>query len=328
MEPLAVDLAGSGAVVVVPSWPVIGTLSDFDDTGSVYLEQTAVAVCSVRFARSTAADHGGDPDDLTVLGHSGGAPLAARVALVDEPPWPGVDCYPGLSAHVDRFVGTSGDFTNEYQYAPFAAEAHRPYDVFELEITNGDLEVRLFHGLADTTVESFVPAAFDERLDVEGLRSRLLYVDGRHGEMIDPSSRVGRFVADQVVAFVHGRGSVHEESGVDATLTFGESGCGVVGATGVAVDRLLHIALVNETSVPVWFSLVGYSPEITDAEVTWIVSYGPSDIRNPPTGGDVYTFIRVEPGAEGDMDIVFVSDTHRWIAFCMPRDSPVTRRPR
>ena len=165
MEPLATEMARSGAVVVVPSWPVITDRPPSDTSEDVYFDQTAAAVCAVRFARSTAAEHGGDPTDLTVLGHSAGAPLGARVALVEEPPWPGIDCYPGVSSHVDRFVGTAGDFDGETQYSSWIPDIYRPYDVFDLDVTNGDLEMRLVHGVDDWNVWAEVSTSFDEHLE-------------------------------------------------------------------------------------------------------------------------------------------------------------------
>jgi acetyl esterase/lipase len=318
MEPLAVDLAESGAVVVVPSWPVLTEMPALDTTDDVYFASTAAAVCSVRFARATAVEHGGDPSDLTVLGHSGGAPLAARVALVEEPPWPGIDCYPGVSSHVDRLVATGCDFHNEYQYSMWIPEVHHPYDVFELVIANRELEVELFHGISDLTVESWHPSEFDQHLDAAGVRSGLLYVEGSHGTLIDPSTPAGRFVADQVAALVHGATSVFDEPVDAATLTFDDTACQSAGPASVPVDRLLRVTTVNESSVPVWFSLVGFEPDLTDDEVAAVVAAGPRSFYDPPDGVDVGVFALVAPGNEDELNVVFVRDAHRWISYCMP----------
>jgi acetyl esterase/lipase len=98
MEPLARAVAADGAVVFVPSWPVIDQVAAYpSDDDEPYRRQAEAVVCALRFARRSAAGHGGDPDDLTVLGHSGGATAGARVALVDDPPWSGIDCDPDVA---------------------------------------------------------------------------------------------------------------------------------------------------------------------------------------------------------------------------------------
>jgi acetyl esterase/lipase len=275
MEPLAADVARSGAVVVVPSWPVLTERPAVESTEDVFFPQTAAAVCGVRFARATATEHGGDPADLTVVGHSGGAPLGARVALVDELPWPGIECYPGVSTHVDRFVGTGGDYTNEYQSGTWIPDVHRPYDVFQLEVTNVDLEVRLVHGGADQSVDVGKSTVFDQHLDALGVDSALVYVDATHRELRDPATPGGRLVADQIAALVHGHPSVFDDAGVDATLSFDGEDCHFQSTSTAAVGRPLRIRLVDDADVPVWFGLVGFPSERSADLVHEAIAAGP-----------------------------------------------------
>ncbi|HSP30000.1 MAG TPA: alpha/beta hydrolase [Ilumatobacteraceae bacterium] len=318
MDPRATEMARSGAVVVVPSWPVITERPPSDTAEDVYFDQTAAAVCAVRFARSTAAEHGGDPADLTVMAHSAGAPLGARVALVEEPPWPGIDCYPDVSSHVDRFVGTAGDFAGESQYSSWIPDVYRPYDVFDLDVTNGDLEMRLIHGVDDWNVWVAVSTSFDEHLEAVGIDSDLVYVDTAHGELIDPSTPAGRLLADQLDALVHEQPSVFDEPGARATMTFDDDGCSFDGAATTSLGRPLRVRLVADTDVPVWFSMLGFGPGLTDAEMTALITGGPVSIDDPTDTFDMANFVRVEADSEGEMNSVFVDDSLRWVAYCMP----------
>jgi acetyl esterase/lipase len=318
MEPLAAEVACSGAVVVVPSWPVIAERPPADTTEDVYFEQTVAVVCSVRFARSTAAEFGGDADDLTVLGHSAGAPLGARVALVEEPPWPGIDCYPGVSAHANRFVGTGGDYSGEFQYSKWIPDVYCPYDVFDLDVTNYDIEVSIMHGMNDCNVSVVVATDFDEHLDAVGIDSDLVYVDTAHGDLIDPSTPAGRLFAEQVEALVHGRPSVFDEPGARATMTFADDRCSFEGMTTTTLGRPLRIRLVADNHVPVWFSLLGFGPDLTDAEMTAIIDGSPVSIVARTEAFEMANFVRVGPDSEGEMNLVFVDDSLRWVAYCMP----------
>lgn len=318
MEPLAIDVARSGAVVVVPSWPVLTERPDFESTEDVFFPQTVAAVCGVRFARATAVEHGGDPSDLTVVGHSGGAPLGAQVALVDEPPWPGIDCYPDVSSHVDRFVGTGGDYTNEYQSGTWIPEIYRPYDVFQLEVTNLDLEVRLVHGSGDMSVDNSKSTVFDQHLDALGVDSALIYVDATHRELRDPTTPGGRLVADQIAALIHRRPSVFDGDVSDVTLSFDGERCRLEGKATATVGRPLNVRLVDDADVPVWFALVGFGSERSD---TWLSTYLTAEPR-PLDAVVAYTdpagFVLLEPGTEGEMIWVFVDDSLRWTSWCLP----------
>jgi acetyl esterase/lipase len=318
MEPLAIDVARTGAVVVVPSWPVIVERPALETTEDVFFEQTRAAVCAVRFARLIAGANGGDNVELTVLGHSGGAVLGARVALVGDPPWPGIDCYLGVSSHVDRFIGTGGDYYGEYQYGRWLRKVYEPYDVFSLQVTNPDLEVALLHGVGDLNVNLCVSTAFCGRLNSLGLNGHLLYLDAGHSELVDPSSVAGRFVADQVAALIHHRRSMFDQQGVPATLTFDGAQCGYVGSSNIAVDLPLRLRLVNEAAVPVSFLMIGFDNEMSDSAMLSVLNDPPWYVEHTPPGVELTSYVTVEPGAEAQMDWVFVRAAHRWLAYCLP----------
>jgi acetyl esterase/lipase len=318
MDPLAADVARSGAVVIVPSWPVITERPPAESTEDIFFEQTAAAVCAVRFADATATEFGGDPTAITVVGHSGGAPLGARVALVEEPPWPGIDCYPESRPQVERFVGTGGDYDNEYQAGTWIPDVYRPYDVFELDVTNHDLEVRLVHGGADSTVDVGKSTVFDQHLDAIGIDSDVVYVDTTHAALRDPSTPGGRLVADQIDALVHGRASIFDAAGPGPTVSFDGDRCDFDGPTTTTLGRPLRIRIIAASEVPVWFALVGFGPGFTDAELTAVLTDEPRlldetiDYRQPAS------FVLVPPGSEGEMTWVFTKDSLRWTSWCMP----------
>jgi len=112
MHGLAAAVAERGALVYVPSWPVIGTAQPYTvaEGGEPYRRQSEAVICLLRRIRSEAADLRGDPDDVTVVGHSGGAMVGARVAMIDEPPWPGIDGDDGIDHAPVRFIGLGGDY--------------------------------------------------------------------------------------------------------------------------------------------------------------------------------------------------------------------------
>jgi hypothetical protein len=238
--------------------------------------------------------------------------------LVEEPPWPGIDCYPGVSSHVDRFVGTAGDFAGESQYSSWIPDVYRRYDVFDLDATNGDLEMRLIHGVDDWNVWVTVSTDFDEHLDAVGIDSDLVYVDTAHGELIDPSTPAGQLLVDQLDALVHEQPSVFDEPGARATVTFDDDGCTFDGAATVSLGRPLRVRLVADSDVPVWFSMLGFGPGLTDAEMTAIITGDPVSIDESTDTFDMANFVRVEADSEGEMNVVFVDDSLRWVVYCMP----------
>ena len=130
LHDLARRVAADGVLVYVPSWPVIDQVQGYPEaTDEPYRRQAEVVVCTLRHIRRTAVERGGDPDDLTVFGHSGGAMVGAQVAMVSEPPWPGIDCDAGTPHAPQRFIGTAGDYNGIYQLSrtrPRPLHAVRP----------------------------------------------------------------------------------------------------------------------------------------------------------------------------------------------------------
>ncbi len=146
-------------------------------------------------------ERGGDPDDLTVFGHSGGAMVGAQVAMVSEPPWPGIDCDAGTSHAPQRFIGSAGDYNGLYQLSQVVpAEFFAPYDPTVIEPTNTDLEVRLVQGLSDGTIGMSESSEFLAHVLSYGLDAELIITGSAgHGES-RPNRHWGRSAPTSAIA--------------------------------------------------------------------------------------------------------------------------------
>ena len=68
----------------------------------------ADVACAVRFARARAADFGGDPADVTLLGWSDGAMASAVVAAAGDQFDRSQCVYPSASSVPDALIGVAG----------------------------------------------------------------------------------------------------------------------------------------------------------------------------------------------------------------------------
>ena len=116
-------------------------------------ETMAGIACAVRFAAATAADHGGDPGHLTLVGNSAGASAGLIVALAGDEV--ARDCVADDPVTLDAVVGYEGPYD-------WATTVYGPIDLPAVEATepdlwaaadpythlggNPDLVVRLLHG--------------------------------------------------------------------------------------------------------------------------------------------------------------------------------------
>lgn len=76
-DAFSMELANAGAVVFNADWTVLASSLD---------AATAGAGCAARYAMAHAAEYGGDPERLIVVGHSAGAIYAGRIATGDDDP--------------------------------------------------------------------------------------------------------------------------------------------------------------------------------------------------------------------------------------------------
>lgn len=97
---LAEAVASQGVVTVNADWPGTGMAGRFPRSYDV-------AACAVRYARASAADHGGDPERVTVAGWSDGAMAAAALALAPRR-WSRADCTTDGGLGTPRLVGVDG----------------------------------------------------------------------------------------------------------------------------------------------------------------------------------------------------------------------------
>lgn len=105
----AEDVAAEGYVVFVPAWGV-GSLAAQKVPRSEWLAAIGrQASCSVAYARSHAAEYGGDPSTLVLFGHSAGANTASVLAF--NRPTPSEGCPGGLElGPISSIVTFEGDW--------------------------------------------------------------------------------------------------------------------------------------------------------------------------------------------------------------------------
>ena len=178
---LSEAIAQQGAVVFNADWR---------DVIPKFLEATEDMACAVRFARATAADHGGDPTRVTLLGWSAGGASGAVVALAGDD-FEGDCLVSGVSALPDAFVGVAGG----YNYAidgiaaflkeedPELWEAINPYSHIG---RNLDLRVRSVHGDTDGTVPVEDALEFHQALKDAGYDETLTVLEGEGHRLVAP----------------------------------------------------------------------------------------------------------------------------------------------
>jgi acetyl esterase/lipase len=105
----AQDVAAEGYVVFVPSWG-LGSLEAQKVPRSTWLAAIGrQAACSVAYARSHAAEYGGDPSTLVLFGHSAGANTASVLAFLR--PTPSEGCPGGAElGPISSIVTFEGDW--------------------------------------------------------------------------------------------------------------------------------------------------------------------------------------------------------------------------
>jgi dienelactone hydrolase len=325
LHDLARRVASDGVLVYVPDWPSIDQVGGYpSDDDEPYRRQAEVVVCALRYVRRTAADRGGNPDDITVYGHSGGAMAGARVAIVDDPPWPGIDCDAGTSHVPQRFIGSAGDYDGSYQMSQVVPDLFAPYDPMTIEPTNTDLEVRLVHGMSDDSVSADVSSAYLGHLLAGGIDAQMIATDSGHGEMIDTSTPAGEFMAEQIVALVMGETSAFDEQGEPARMS-DDGSCNYEGTSTFEVRRPIDIEFTTPDE-PVWFLAFSVLPEanVTDEE---IMAREGVPLDEPPDFVDFGGLQLIDrPGSEL-IRLIFLEDDQRWVLACVPPAPPSIVRP-
>jgi hypothetical protein len=236
--------------------------------------------------------------------------------MVEDPPWPGMDCYAGVPHAPSRFIATGGDFRAEYSYASNFPEQYQPYDVFGLTPTN-PVQVRLFQGYNDWNVNAGLTAAFDEHLVGLGVDSRAAYTDAAHGDPIDVSEPAGRFMAAQVTDLVNGGPGVFGDGAEVATLSYEGQQCSYDGPTTLPAGEPVTIELRNLADAPVLFWMVGFE-EGFDVAGSGFFDRPSASLDDVPEGVETGHETRVDAGATGLLRWVFVRGDQEWVPHCYP----------
>jgi len=321
MDPLAAAVAANGALVYVPSWPVIDQVAAFpeEEGDEPFRRQSEVVVCTLRAIRRTAAELGGDPDDISVVGHSGGGMIGARVSLVGEPPWPGIDCDADIDHRPSRFIGLAGDYEGRYQYATMYRDLYAPYDLLATEPTNTDLEMWLLHGHSDDTVPLYFSDELLAHARSAGIRAELITADWDHAAPLDPDGPAGRYTADFISAIVHDAADESwTRTDADATLTFeGEDRCTYAGPSTWPLEETLVLRLENRENVGMWFVLVSVRPGEGGTTAELLEGDGELGVDNPDWV-DFGGFVKVGPRSTSTLRFVLAEGDQRFVLYCHP----------
>lgn len=180
---------------------VVAVLPDYRKFPSVGLDGfMADAASAVAWARAHAAEHGGDPERIVLMGHSAGAHLAALLAT--DATW--------LAPHRIKprdlcgVVGLAGPYdflplTGPKLIEIFGTEHHEQLRSQPTHYVDGDEPpMLLLHGAADTTVGQHNTENLGRALEAAGVRAQVrIYPELKHVGMLLALS--GRFAKDAPV---------------------------------------------------------------------------------------------------------------------------------
>ena len=182
---LGKSLASQGFVAVLANYGLMPTVRFPDSAKDV--------AAAVAYAYRHAADWGGDPARLTLMGHSAGAHLTALVAydgryLAAEGLTPAIlQGYVGLSGPYDFLLDTP------LLRDTFAGSPEREHDAQPINfVTAGAPRSLLVMGRDDTTVNPRNTRSLAARLRAAGAPVEELWIDGEHGATVGAFSRLYR----------------------------------------------------------------------------------------------------------------------------------------
>jgi len=194
LEPLAATLADRGAVVAVPPY-----FSGQPRSQNEVRQTFENVICSIRYARTRAAEFGADPASLTVVGFSYGGYPATALALASEDAYD-FDCLEGISHIPQTVVGLGG----AYYYDPKVTTLgwSEPFSEFTSLGNLGNnqgVRVSLVHGSRDTNSPVDHAESLYTKLEAAGYAVALEILDTRHAELIDPSDPAGARVVEVIM---------------------------------------------------------------------------------------------------------------------------------
>jgi predicted esterase len=194
---LGTAIAQRGAVVFAFSWPAINEDMAMQENGRGIREMTETAACAVRFAKARARQYGGDPDRVTLSGHSFGGFLVVWLGLVQEdadtlwadyaathgaPPAQVTCVETEPTPQVQAILGLAGGYNKwkvprYWEAAPGLMAIADPYAHIG---EPADVRVRLIHGENDNIVSPDVAMDLERALEDAGYDVELTLWDGGH----------------------------------------------------------------------------------------------------------------------------------------------------
>lgn len=172
--------------------------------------------CAVRFARTTAADYGGEPSRITLVGSSAGASTGAVVAMAGDD-FEGDCVTSGVSALPDALIAFEGSY--DYATTAYGSWDHTILKDEDPELwhainpyshigRNPDLQVRLIHGddldLNWYDVPPEVSREFYQALADAGYDVELIIVEGAiHTDLSNTYSEVFALTLPLVFELAH-----------------------------------------------------------------------------------------------------------------------------
>jgi predicted esterase len=187
-------IAEQGFVIYTITWPNWNASIAAQENGRGFREIYEVLSCAVRYAKATAADHGGDPSKVILVGYSAGARFGSWFALAGDtliPKWEElfanrggppaqVSCLVGDgSSNVDAFVGIGGHYAFIENMKDKDVELYNVISPFAQVGERPDLSVRLLHGDKDNFPTSY-SARLHDLLEGAGYDTELIVFDGGH----------------------------------------------------------------------------------------------------------------------------------------------------
>jgi len=188
-------IAESGALVYTLDWPTwIVDLAEREN-GKGFREMYEVVACGIRFVKTTAPDYGGDPSNVTLIGHSYGGYLGSWITLgadtIDSSwdsyaannngPTVQVDCVSDpASIKVDAFIGIGGVY---FWAEPIQERNQGLWEIVSPTSHLGsklDKPIRLLQGERDTTSKPEISEEFRDILLKAGYDTKLIMYDGTH----------------------------------------------------------------------------------------------------------------------------------------------------
>jgi acetyl esterase/lipase len=162
-------LANSGYVAILPDYRLYPQVHF-----PRFIEDGASAV---QWARKHAAEFGGDPDALFLMGHSAGAHIAVSLALDARH----LQKVGGDSSWIRGWIGLSGPYAFELRYPILRAVFPEPYvaaDWQPVSLVNGmSPPALILHGTDDVLVPPYEAVSLDLKLRAAGVHVECHFYD-------------------------------------------------------------------------------------------------------------------------------------------------------